>query len=198
MANRLILEERNETMTVHYKIDANQSWFRVRAFAGGVLSAFGHNPTLAIRDFTGEIQFTPDTLVPASLYITINADSLKVADDISEKDRRDMESQMRNEVLEVSAYPNIVFKSTDISVNKIGENWYRTIIKGDLSLHGVTRNEQIDAQVRLLGGTLRASGGFTLCQSDYRIRQVTAVGGAIKLKDELKFSFDIVAHREGE
>lgn len=185
-------------MTIRYKIDANQSQFRVQAFAGGVLSAFGHNPNIAIRDFTGEIQFTPDTLVPASLYIVVNADSLKVADDISEKDRRDMENQMRNELLEVSTYPNIVFKSTDVSINKIGENWYRVDIKGDLSLHGVTKNERIDAQVRVFGDTLRANGGFTLRQSDYKIRQVTAIGGALKVKDELKFSFDIVAHRDGQ
>jgi polyisoprenoid-binding protein YceI len=185
-------------MAIRYRFNANESRFTVQAFAGGVLSAFAHNPIIAIRDFTGEVKFNPDTPETASLCVTIKADSLEVADNVSEKDRQDIEDKMRNEVLEVSTYPDIVFKSTDVSITRIAENWYRVDIKGDLSLHGVTKSEAIDAQVRVFGDTLRANGGFTLRQSDYRIRQVTAVGGAIKLKDELKFSFDIVAQRDGQ
>jgi hypothetical protein len=45
-------------------------------------------------------------------------------------------------------------------------------------------------------GRLRASGEFALRQTDYGIELVSAAGGTIKLKDELKFSFDIVANRE--
>jgi hypothetical protein len=33
-------------------------------------------------------------------------------------------------------------------------------------------------------------------QSDYEIRPVSAVGGAVKLKDELKLSFDITARKQ--
>jgi hypothetical protein len=33
--------------------------------------------------------------------------------------------------------------------------------------------------------------------SDHRIRPVTALGGAIKLKDELSLSFDLVGLPEG-
>jgi hypothetical protein len=43
---------------------------------------------------------------------------------------------------------------------------------------------------------LRANGEFPLLQSNFNIKPVTAVGGTIKLKDELKCSFDIVAHKE--
>jgi hypothetical protein len=40
---------------------------------------------------------------------------------------------------------------------------------------------------------LRASGDFILKQSDYGIKPVIVAGGALKLKDELKFSFEMVA-----
>jgi hypothetical protein len=43
---------------------------------------------------------------------------------------------------------------------------------------------------------LRATGDFPLRQSDYEIRPVTAAGGTIKLKDELKLSFDISARKQ--
>jgi hypothetical protein len=47
-----------------------------------------------------------------------------------------------------------------------------------------------------LGTFLRASGDFSLNQTDYGIKLVSVAGGALKLKDELKFSFEIVAWRE--
>jgi hypothetical protein len=44
--------------------------------------------------------------------------------------------------------------------------------------------------------SLRASGEFTVLQTDYDIRPVSAAGGTIKLKDELKCTFDIVARKQ--
>jgi len=69
-----------------YKIDASQSRFIVQAFAGGFLSAFAHDHTIAIRDVKGEAQFTYGTVEPASLHLRINPDSLAVTDKISESE----------------------------------------------------------------------------------------------------------------
>jgi hypothetical protein len=43
---------------------------------------------------------------------------------------------------------------------------------------------------------LRASSDFTLNQTDYNIKLVSVAGGTLKLKDELKFSFEIVARKQ--
>ncbi len=83
----------------------------MRAFASGMLSALGHNPTIAIRDFSGEANFDPAAPEQASLRIQIRADSLEVTDDISSKDRREMESTMNEKVLESAKYPTITFES---------------------------------------------------------------------------------------
>jgi hypothetical protein len=42
---------------------------------------------------------------------------------------------------------------------------------------------------------LRAFGEFALRQSDYGIKPPSAVGGGLKVKDEVKFTFDIVARK---
>ena len=63
-------------------------------------------------------------------------------------------------------------------------------------MHGVTRNQAIVVRVALLGSMLRASGDFTLDQTDYNIKLVSVAGGALKLKDELKFSFEMVARKQ--
>ena len=39
------------------------------------------------------------------------------------------------------------------------------------------------------------SGGFSLRQSDYNIKPVSVAGRALKLKDELKLAFEIVARK---
>jgi hypothetical protein len=51
----------------------------------------------------------------------------------------------------------------------------------------------VTAQVTVTGDMLRAYGEFSILQSDYGIPLVNVAGGALKLKDELKFAFDIVA-----
>jgi hypothetical protein len=59
----------------------------------------------------------------------------------------------------------------------------------------VTRGERLSAQVAVTGDVLRAFGDFAIRQTDYRIQLASVAGGALKLKDELKFTFDIVARK---
>jgi polyisoprenoid-binding protein YceI len=180
----------------HYLIDESVSRFTVRAFASGMLSALGHNPTIAIRDFTGEAGFDPAAPGQALLRIQVRADSLEVTNDISSKDRTEIESMMNQKVLESLKYPTIVFESAEGSANQLGEGRYRIVMSGNLSLHGVTRRLPLTAQVILTGAMLRASGEFSILQSHYGIPLVSVAGGTLKLKDELKFTFDIVARQK--
>jgi hypothetical protein len=43
------------------------------------------------------------------------------------------------------------------------------------------------------GDTLRAQGDATLRLTDFRIEPVSVAGGMLKVKDEVKLTFDIVA-----
>src|SRR5215471_3618631 len=100
--------------TVRYRIDCARSRFVVRAFAGGLLYALGHSPTIRIQGFDGEVVLMPGSLGSASLRMSIKANSLFVEDDITEKDRTEIERQMRDDVLETSEFPNITFESSRI------------------------------------------------------------------------------------
>jgi polyisoprenoid-binding protein YceI len=186
----------NESGPVRYRVDAGRSRFIVRATATGLLSAFAHNPTIAIRDFAGEVLFDPAAPEASSLKLTIKPDSLELTDEVSEKDRREIERQMREDVLETGRFPEIVFETTGASIEKIMEGQYRTRVRGKLTLHGVTRNCDINTQLLAGGDTLRAHGEFSLRQSDFNIKLISAAGGTIKVKDELKFSFDVVARKQ--
>jgi len=180
--------------SARYRIDAGQSHFTVRAFAGGFLSALAHDHTISVRDFDGNTEFTFGTVEPASLQMNIKAASLAVVDKISEKDRQKIETTMRDEVLEVSNFPEITFKSSGVTATKTGEGQYQARISGEISLHGVSRPITIASQLEFGDKVLHAKGNFSLKQSNFGIKPVSVAGGTIKVKDEIKFNFDIVAH----
>src|SRR5271157_2910445 len=149
-----------------YAINAMVSRFTVQAFASGLLSAFGHNPKIAIRNLKGEIQFDPEQIEKSTMHMVVRADSLTVTDNTSDKDRRDIESDMREKVLETAKYPELVYDVSTVSAT--------LVVSGDI---------------------LRASGEFSLRQTDYSIKPVSGVGGGLKVKDEVKFTFDIAARK---
>ena len=180
---------------VRYKLDPAQSKFTVKALAGGLLSAFAHDHNIAIQDFSGAIDLTPVAVIPATMQMTIQARSLAIVDNVSEKDRNEIQTTMRTAVLEVEKYPEITFKSTNISAEKTSAGQYEVQIWGDLSLHGVSKSIWFKAVASVSDHQVRARGSFTLRQSDFKIKPPTVAGGTIKVKDELKFAFDIVGVR---
>ena len=182
--------------SVHYAADLRASQFTVQVFSGGMLSAFGHSPTIMIRDFTAEADVNSDNPEQASLKVVIQAASLSVKDDISDKDKREIERMMQQEILETSSYPEIVYECSSIAATKAGEGQYSVTLNGDLTMHGVTRPQAVPARVALSGDSLRAFGNFMLRQTDYDLTLASVAGGALKVKDELKFSFNILARKK--
>ena len=181
---------------IRFAIDAGASRFTVRAFAGGLLSALAHSPTIALRQFSGEARVDLANVEKSSLLVTADADSLTVIGDVPDKDRPEVERAMHEEVLQSGRFPEIVYECSRLSASKTGEGLYWVSLNGELSLHGVTRKQVIPARVSVGETSLKASGEFSLRQSDYGIKLVSAAGGTIKVKDELKLSFEIVARRQ--
>src|SRR5580692_11084458 len=99
---------------VTYVVEPRISRFQVQTFAAGLLSALGHNPVFAVRGLVGDMSFCEGTLEEASLVIRAAATSLHLMDDISERDRREIERNMHRDVLETSLFPEIVFSTSRI------------------------------------------------------------------------------------
>jgi hypothetical protein len=177
-------------------MDPGRSRFTVQGFAGGLLSFVAHSPTFAVREYVGELRWQPDSSGGATLDVAVRADSLELIDHVRPADRADIEGRMRQEVLEVRAYPVIRFEASEIATAPIVANRYQLRIIGLMSLHGVGNRHAIEAELTLYDDGIRLGGEFPLRLSDYRIRPVTALGGTIRLRDELRVAFDIVAFRE--
>ena len=182
---------------IRYAIDPGVSRLTIRAFATGFLSAFGHNPVISVRAMSGSAEVADDTLEGSALHVAVKADSLGVENDIDDKDRKEMQRTMEEEVLEAKRFPEIAYECSRISGDRTGEGQFTFVLQGDLTLHGVIRNEPISGRAFITGDLLRASGEFVLHLSDYQIKPVSAVGGGLKLKDEIKINFDVVARKQG-
>lgn len=182
-----------ENLGTRYKIDARQSGFIVQAFAKGLLSFAGHDPTFAITRYGGEIQFAEGDTKVDSMLVIIQAETISLLDEMSEKDMTEIENTLHAEVLETKRFPEISFVSKDISLREIYGGKFDVTANGNLSLHGETRPQTIKAEAEISGSKIRAEGEFLLSQSDFNIKQTKALGGTLKVKDEVKVSFDITA-----
>lgn len=185
-----------QTNTItQYAIDAKASQFTVQAFAGGLISAVAHSPKIAIRDWTGDVSFVPDSLENATLKVVVKAAHMEVLDELRENDRRELHRVMNEEVLETRFYPEITYESTHISASRLRESTYTVNSNGPLMLHGITHDHPVQAQVAFGVDSFRAHGQFTLLQSEYGIKIVSIAGGTMSLRDQLKFTFFVVAHK---
>lgn len=181
--------------TIRYMVDTRTSQFTVQAFASGLISAVAHSPKIAIRDWTGLVQLASSKLENASLKVRVTAASMEVLDELSDADRREIHRVMNQDVLETAEFPEILYDSTEVVADKVREDSYRLNVRGRLNLHGVTNEQDLVAQVSLGVDTVRAHGSFTLLQSDYDIPIASIAGGTLKLQDELKFSFYVLARK---
>ena len=180
-----------------YHLIPSRSKFVVRAFSGGLLWFKGHDHIVAARDFSGEARLTPGSVNPASLTLTVRAASLAETRDVfTEQQKKIIDGELRDIVLEPDKYPEINFKSTDVSVEPRGGDLFALKLGGDLTLRGVTRHVTIPVEVTLRGDELHARGEFDIKRSDFKVPATSAFHGTVRVRDRLKVSFDIVARKE--
>ena len=185
-------------MSARYVFDKadGRSTFTVQAFKTGLLSTFGHSPTFAVRDYAGEARFGDGGLASFAIELRVVADSLALLDRVGDADRREIESRMREDVLETRSFPEISYQAERLSDERISAGRYRVWIGGGLSVHGVTRPYQLDVELTVFEDALQIRGDCALRLSNFQIKPVSALAGAIKLKDELRVVFDLLAPKE--
>ena len=180
--------------TVTYNLDSSQSKFMAHANAGGLLWFKGKDHHLAAREFTGQVEITPQTIIPASLRLVVKAASLhETGAEFTEPQKEIINRELREIVLHPDRYPDITFQSTNVTVKDSGRREVK--IDGDLTLHGVTKRITIPAVVTLSGDTLRAIGEFSIDRDDYGVKATSAFHGLVRVRNKVKFEFDVVGRK---
>lgn len=180
---------------VAFRIDPEQSKFMVHANRSGLAWFKGHSHRIAVRDFDGQANLTLDAINPASLEMTVRAASLEETDPVFTPEQKNIINKEINEiVLETEKFPEIKFKSTDVK-GRIKNGVFEVKIGGDLTLHGVTKRIVIPATVTVNGDKLRAVGEFEIDRDDFGVKATSAFHGLVRVKNTIKFVFDIVGER---
>lgn len=180
-------------MTSRYRFDPEHSRFTVQAFTAGLLSFLGHSPTFAARSFAGAVEFEDDLIAKMRLEITVEAGTLAAAADVPAPARSEIEGRMRTEVLETERFPEIAFRAAATSAERLAPGRYRMELDGTLSLHGVARPHRVTGELTMLADGLRVRGAATVRMPEFGIQPVTALAGAVRLRDDVSLSFDLAA-----
>lgn len=182
--------------TVTYVLDNKMGKFVAHAFAGGLFWFKGHDHYLAARDFSGEVELTPDTITPASLRLVVKSNSLEETGSVfTEAQKKIINKEVHDIVLLPEQYPEIIFQSTSVTTKPAAAGQYDVKIVGNLTLHGVTRQETIPVKLSLSNNDLQAVGQFSIERGDYKVKATSAFHGMVRVRDKIRFEFDIVGHR---
>ena len=184
-----------QSRTRTYTIVPSESSFWVFAGKTGLFSALAHDHEIGVKSFSGRVVVPAAGAGGGSLEIEVDAPSLAVLDKKpSEEDKKKIFDSMHNEVLESAKYQKITFKSVSVSdVKQTGNDAYNFVVNGDVTLHGVTKRIAVPVAATVTPQQLRATGKYTLKQTDYGIRPYSAAGGTVRVKDEVVINFNIVA-----
>jgi len=177
-----------------YTVAPNESTLTILVGKAGALRGLGHEHVVAAKSFSGEAHIPSNALYRASFSFELDTGSLSVADEgISDKDRMEIERSMKEKVLEVSRFPKISFQSISITDIKPTANGQTALLNGRLTLHGVTNRVRVPAAMTVTPEQLRVSGDITIKQTDFGIKPYSTAGGTVKVRNELKIRFSVLA-----
>jgi polyisoprenoid-binding protein YceI len=164
------------------QIDTQKSVMTVRVLKSGVFSAFGHEHEISAPIGDGSLSEAGRTV-----ELRVDARQMQVMDkDVSEKDRAEIQETMLGpKVLDTGQFPEIRFRST--AVEGAGDG--RWTVTGELTLHGQTHPVKLEVRTQ----TGHYQGSAQIKQKDFGIEPIVVGGGAVKVKNELRVEFDVVA-----
>jgi polyisoprenoid-binding protein YceI len=143
------------------------------------------------------VDWNADAPEQSKFSLEIEAASLTVADEeLSEKDRAQIQSDMETKALALPEHAKISFQSTKVTAGKTEGGRRRLNISGTLNLRGVPKSIDVPIDLSVAGDRLTATGKLELESGNWGVPQISAAGGSVKTKEELGIEFEIVAVRE--
>jgi polyisoprenoid-binding protein YceI len=168
--------------TRSYSLDASQSRIDVILTQEGMMRNRYPTHRVTVKSYSCKIELPADE-TRLKVEVEARAESLTNIDEaMSDFERKGS-----------SKYPVIKFVSNSVSgIQKSGDNRSFTI-NGDLTLHGVTKQVSFPISATITNEQLRGTGEARLKQSDFGMTPFERGMGFIKIGDEVKVSFEVVA-----
>jgi polyisoprenoid-binding protein YceI len=177
-----------------YTLDSKASQIAIHVGKSGLFGFAGHEHDVVVGSLHGKVAVDPDQIRRSTVEISIDAASLRVTGQGEPaKDVGAVQAAMVGpECLDVARFPSIRFVSKSVTP---GATDARDLtIRGDLTLHGVTREIAIPVRLELAADSLQATGATTLRQKDFGIKPISKAG-VVNVKDELALRWRLVGRR---
>jgi polyisoprenoid-binding protein YceI len=179
-----------------YRVAAGESRMTVHVGTAGLFKVFGHDHNIQVKGLSGSVTWDAEAPASARFVLEIDASSFVVADEeLSEKDRAQVQSDMETKALALPQNPKIAFQSSEVRVEKADGSSRRLKVRGTLSLRGVEKPVEVPVTLEVSEGRLTAKGEMELDGKIWGVPQISAAGGSVKTKEELKLVYEIVAVR---
>jgi hypothetical protein len=187
-----------------FEIVPGESVLTVQVYKGGPLARAGHNHVVASHGLTG-VAHVPDDVTAAQfeVHVPVNDFTVDEADlrtqagpdfpaevpeDAKEGTRRNM---LGPSLLDGVTYPEIILRSTGIERTEDGLLAHAQVLVKDQ-----VRPLTVPLRYELNGNELHVAGEFALKQTDVGLTPFTLFGGALRVLDDLKVKFQLVARAD--
>lgn len=191
----------SDVQAAPYKVDPAKSQLVVQVFKEGVASSLAHDHVIQATQISGTIEYDPASVTTSSIQVEAKSASLQadapalrkqfgLTSELGEDDRKQVEANMKGEdQLNVGKYPTISFKSTGITV---GTTPGDVLVKGNLTLRGVTKAVSFPAKIKMEGANFVGEGKLKIKQNDFGYEPYSALMGAIRNQNEVVLNLKVV------
>jgi polyisoprenoid-binding protein YceI len=179
-----------------YLVVESTSTVRIHVGKSGAFSFAGHRHEVQ-APVSGTITADPANLPASSVDLTFVSGRLRVLPEGEPAgDASKVQEVMHGPaVLEVARFPEIHFRSINVTGQTLAGGGYDLSLVGELNLHGVKREIAVPVKVTLDGRSLTAVGRTTLRHEQFGMKPVSAGGGTVKVASEIQIDFKIVAEQ---
>ncbi|MEK7834100.1 MAG: YceI family protein [Acidobacteriota bacterium] len=176
-----------------FTFDATASEIAVTLTQTGMLSRRYPTHRVLAKSFSGKVVLPKDE---TKMAVEMEADPkllTNVDAAMGDFERKEFHNVLRNQILEADKFPSIKFVSVSVgNVQRDGDKRSFTLT-GDLTVHGTTKRVTFPVNATLSDKELRATGEEKLKLTDFGLKPFEKGMGLIKIADELKVSFAVVA-----
>lgn len=170
------------------------SRFEVKTGKAGLLGFAGHGHLVRARGSSGRIVHFPSSPADSRVEVIVPVDSLEVLTPPDTAEIRKVTEAMRGEILHPDQFPVIAFVSTTVTpAGAVGD---ALEVRGRLTIAGQTRDVAVTIELQIAGDTLRASGRFSVKQTEFGITPYRGgPAGTVRVADRVEFTLAAVAIR---
>lgn len=177
------------------KVDSARSLLVLEVRRAGVFARLGHDHVVASHDVSGFVApelGRADLLVPLD-KLAVDESALRseagFTTQPTPEDIAGTRHNMLSKVLETQKYPTaLIHIAQDTSSTSA-----KPILAVSITLHGVTRTYSVSPAMVSTANGLMVDGSMQFKQSEFGITPFSILNGAIRVQDELKLRFRIVA-----